>query len=292
MPRMPHASPPPQAAARVETRPRVEKRIGVRRSDRTPTLYWWSLPLPLRDVAHIYADGLAGSRALVYPAAAVAGCGDAIGAAAGGYGTARVDDVTALLQARHEGRVGACRMAIFPASRTDADLALFAARMQRDIELTGFTIAIQSSDASPARHEFCFRVPGKVLDALQFLAAGRTFGDNLGQIEMALLQGLTLRPKQRTQLDLVLAGDAAELVGRDPSGRRRVQYLETGKGYTGVYEELTLRQAVGARTREAWRQFPIGVVMFAGLPLFIGAFWAKNALSRKAPRKRAGAPRS
>jgi len=283
---MPDASPSPRPAARVETRPRVEKRIGVRRSDRVPTLYWWSLPLPLHDVARIYADGIAGSRARVYPAAAVAGCRDAVAAADGGHGTARVDNVEALLHARHEGRVGACRIAIFPASRTDADLAQFAARMQRDIELTGFTIAIQSSDASPARHEFCFRVPGKVLDAMQFLAAGRTFGDNHGQIEMALLQGLNMRPKQSARLDLVVAGDAAELVGRDQSGRRRVQFLETDKGYTGVYEEMTLRQAVRVRTREAWRQFPIGVVMFAGLPLFIGAFWAQNAFSRKAPRKR------
>ena len=276
----------PPAAGRLEARPRVEKRLDVRRSNRTPTLYWWSLPLPLREVARIYADGIAGSRALVYPAAAVAACREALAAADGGAGTARVDNVDALLQARHEGLVGPCCIAIFPASRTQADIDRFAERMPQDVEFTGFTIAIRSRDASPARHEFCFRVPGKVLDALQFLAAGRAFGDNLGQIEMALLQGLMLRPKQSARLDLIVSGDSTELVRRDQGGCRRVQYLESGKGYTGVYEDVKLRDVARQRAREAWRQFPIGVVMFAGLPLFIGAFWVRNALSRQTPRQR------
>jgi hypothetical protein len=81
-------------------------------------------------------------------------------------------------------------------------------------------------------------------------------------------------------LRLVMQDGKAQLLGIDASGRRRVQYLESGKGYTGLYEELSMRDAVRERVREGWRRFPIGVVMFAGLPFFIAAFWIGSFLRR------------
>jgi hypothetical protein len=81
-------------------------------------------------------------------------------------------------------------------------------------------------------------------------------------------------------LRLEMRDGGATLCGPSAGGRQRVQYLEAGKGYTGVYEELSLRDAVGERWREAWRRFPIGVVMFVGLPFFIAAFWARALVTR------------
>lgn len=267
----------------------MAKAIRVRRSDRTPTLYWWSLPLPLRDFQRLYAPVLAGARALVHPVTALAQTQHLVVGTNGAV--AFVDDVTGLLLARHEGLVRACCMAFFPPSRTTADLERFAVRMGSELELTGFTMALRAESDAPSRHEFCFRVPGKILEALQLLAAGRPLGENLGQVEMALLQGLALRPKQDRQLELVSLSGAAELVGLQ-DGWRRVQYLHSARGYTGVYEDLGFGQAIRGRVREAWRRFPIGVVMFAGLPFFIGAVWAKNAVSRKTPRKKREAGRT
>jgi hypothetical protein len=135
-------------------------------------------------------------------------------------------------------------------------------------------------------------VPGKVIQALEHLALGRGFGGNAGQVEMALLQSLGLRPNHAAPLRLVMQGGAAELVGIDASGRRRVTYLESGKGYTGVYQELSLRAAIGERVRESWRRFPIGVVMFVGLPFFIATFWIANLARRGAASRFAPPPPS
>jgi hypothetical protein len=80
----------------------------------------------------------------------------------------------------------------------------------------------------------------------------------------------------------------ATLVGIDGSGRRRVQYLESEKGYTGTVEELSMRDALSERLREGWRRFPIGVVMFVGLPFFIAAFWIGSLAQRGAGAVRSG----
>ncbi|MFQ5599237.1 MAG: hypothetical protein ACE5G2_01645 [Candidatus Krumholzibacteriia bacterium] len=259
----------------------IRKTLWVRRSDRTPMLYWWSLPLSLRTFASLYEESLRTSRALVRPAVAVAGCAPEIGARPVEGNAMLVSDVTALLEARDDGRAGACSIIIFPATHPEEALERSAHQLQEGLERLGFTMAIVPEDDGRIRHQFCFRVPGKVLEAIEHLAHGRRFGGNLGRVEMALLQGLLLRPKQVARLRLVMENGGASLVGIDRAGRRRIHYLESGKGYTGTYEEMTLREAVGARARESWRRFPIGVVMFAGLPFFIGAFWAKNILSRR-----------
>lgn len=256
------------------------KFVSVRRSNRVPTLYWWSLPLSPREVAQRFAAALVGARAVVHPAAALGGGSAGLGARDWPGGTALVTDVPALLEARHEGRVGACDIAVFPPSARLDDLEKRAARFHAELERLPFTIALRPEGDGRARSLFCFRVPGKVVEALEHLALGRGFGGNPGQVEMALLQGLALRPNHVAHLRLEMRDGGATLCGPGAGGRQRVQYLEAGKGYTGVYEELSLRDAVGERWREAWRRFPIGVVMFVGLPFFIAAFWARALVTR------------
>lgn len=271
-----------QLGARLE-RPaaRIEKHLWVRRSDRSPTLYWWSMPLSPGALVQVLGDGLASARALVHPQSALTHCADTVRSQPLSSDVARVDDVPELLRALDEERAAACTVAVFPESRRDRELESAAPVLCEDLERLGFTLAIVPGGEAGARFRFCFRVPGKVLEAVEALALGRQFGGNLGQVEMALLQGLGLRPKQAARLRLVLEGGGASLQGIDRAGRRRMHYVETGKGYTGTYDEMSLREAVGERMRESWRRFPISVVMFAGLPFFIGAFWAKNLLSRR-----------
>ena len=266
-------APPPAA---------ITKTLWVRRSNQTPALYWWSLPLSLRTLASTFATEIASMQALVRPAAALGGVAGELGARDLGSGVARVGEVAALLQACDDGRVAPCRLALFPASRSDEDLQRAARTLEREFERQGFTMAIVPGGDGGMRHRFAFRVPGRVLEALEVLALGRRFGGNLGQVEMALLQGLRLRAGQSARLELVLQGGGVTLRGMERGGRRRLVYLESEKGFTGGSEELTLREAVGARVREAWRRFPVGVVMFAGLPFFIGAFWVQDAWARRA----------
>lgn len=262
---------------------RLVKFVQVRRSNRTPTLYWWSLPLSPRVVASLYAGSLAGARAVVHPASALGSERAALGARDWPGGTACVDNIPALLQARDEGRVGPCTMAFFPPTARDEELEHRVANLERDLERLPFTIAMIPEGDGRARHRFCFRVPGKVIEGLESLALDRSFGGNAGQVEMALLQGLGLRPNHAVELRLVMQDGKAQLVGTDGGGRRRVQLLESGLGYTGLYEELSLREAVGERWREGWRRFPIGVVMFVGLPFFIAAFWIGSLMRKRPP---------
>lgn len=254
----------------------LQKFLAVRRSDRTPTLYWWSLPLSPRDVAALYADQLAGALAVVQPANALQG---AVPATPWPGGTAWVEDVGALLEARHEGRVGPCTIAVFPPTVRREDLEKRVQRFDAELERLGFTLAMIPEGDGRARHRFCFRVPGKVIRALEHLALGRGFGGDPGQVEMALLQGLGLRPKHRAALRLVMQDGAAALVRE--AGRRRIRYLESGRGYVGRSESVPLGSVLRRRWREGWRRFPVGVVMFAGLPFFIGAFWLRHLLSRR-----------
>jgi hypothetical protein len=251
----------------------LTKFVGVRRSDRVPTLYWWSLPLGLDRVARLYADQLPGARAVVQPAAALGSAADALGSRPLAGDAALVADVAQLLRARAEGGVAPCTIAVFPPTTSDAELERRAAEVATDLERLPFTIALRPEGDGRARHRFCFRVPGKVIVALEHLALDRGFGGNPGQVEMALLQGIALRPKHAAHLQLVMSRGGATLVGRDASGRRRVTLLESGRGYVGVYDDMSLADALRERIREAWRRFPVGVVMFAGLPVFIAAFW-------------------
>jgi len=269
----------------------LQKFVSVRRSNEVPTLYWWSLPIGPRSIAGLYADALEQARAVVHPATALRGLEDELGATRWPGDTARVTSVVALLAARDSGRVGPCTIAFFPPTARDEDLQRRVAKFQSELERLPFTIAMVPEGDGRARHQFCFRVPGKVIRALEHLALGRGFGGNPGQVEMALLQGLGLRPNHAAPLRLVMQGGTAALVGIDGSGRRRVTYLESAKGYTGVYEELSMRDAVGERVRESWRRFPIGVVMFVGLPFFIAAFWIAN-LAHRSAADRSVPPRS
>lgn len=259
----------------------IRKILWVRRSDATPTLYWWSLPLSLRAYATTFAADLAATRALVFPHSALAARAVPLGAEFLSDHVALVAKVGELLHERDEGRIGACSMVFFPASRDANELRSAAGVLPAALERLGFTLAIVPHGDGGMQHRFAFRVPGKVLAAIEALALERRFGGNPGQVEMAFLQGLNLRPGHRARLALVLENGAASVQGVDRGGRRRLRYLESGKGYTGTFEEMTLRAAVVERLREAWRRFPIGVIMFLGLPLFIAAFWAQHALARR-----------
>jgi hypothetical protein len=246
-----------------------------------PTLYWWSLPLSLQAFAEAFQDEIESTQALVFPSAALASSQSELQPQELDGKVALVRNVPALLRARDGGQAGECSIAMFPVNHRLEDLRRVAASLPQDLERQGFTLAIVPPGDGGMRHRFAFRVPGKVLQAIETLALGRRFGGNLGQVEMAFLQGLALPPNHKTRLDLLLENGGASVQGVDRAGRRRVYYLESQKGYTGTWEELTLREALGERVRESWRRFPVGVVMFAGLPFFIGAFWAHHALSRR-----------
>ena len=259
----------------------LTKFISVQRSDRSPTLHWWSLPLPLRALATFAPEQLAGATAMVHPAAALANEGEKLGTTLlQGGRIALVSDIAALLAARDEGRIAACTIAVFPPASAASDVESRAAAIATDLERLPFTIAIRPDGRDAARHRFCFRVPGKVVAAIERLAHGRGFGGNAGQVEMALLQGLALRPKHSAHLQLVLHDGGARLVGIHAGGRRRVTLLESGKGYVGVSSELALADAMRQRVREAVRRFPVGILMFAGLPFFILSFWIATAVRR------------
>jgi hypothetical protein len=258
----------------------LTKFIEVQRSNRVPTLYWWALPLPLPVLVALDAEAFAGARAIVHPGAALGAAAAEVSAAPGPNNTALVANVQRLLEARDAGRVGACTIAVLPPAVRGPALEALAAKMPSGLETLPFTIALRADGDGRARHHFCFRVPGKVIAVLEHLALGRSFGGNPGQVEMALLQGLRLRPKQRVRLRLVMHAGQAALAGLDRGGRNRITYLEAGKGYTGVYEPVSLAAALGERTREAWRRFPVGVVLFIGLPFFIASFWIANLLGR------------
>ncbi len=232
----------------------LTKFVAVQRSNRVPTLYWWSLPLRLRDVATLYADELRGARAVVHPASALGTEFVKLGAIAWPGDTARVSDARALLAARDDGRVGPCTIAVFPLIVRDDELEPRMTRFHADLEQLGFTVAMIPDGDGLARHRFCFRVPGKAIVALEHLAHGRSFGNNPGQVETALLSGLQLRPKHVAHLHLVLRDGGVQLV-RDGG-------------------------AV-ARARETWRRFPFGVLMFIGLPFFIVMFWIRSLVTRR-----------
>jgi hypothetical protein len=259
----------------------IQKALWVRRSDRSPILYWWSLPLSLRAFATLFGAGLSSARALVTPSSALQGCADEVAARPLTPDVTCVSDVRALLEACHAGRAKACTIAIFPATRSDADLESAAPEMRHDLEKLGFTLAIAPHGEGGMPYQFCFRVPGKVLEGIESLALDRRFGGNLGQVEMALLQGLALRPNQRMRLSLVMENGQASLRGVARGGRRRIYYLESGKGFVGQFEQMTLREAVAERLRSGWRRFPFSVVMFLGLPFFIGVFWLQSLFAHR-----------
>lgn len=272
-----------------ESRVTLTKCLAVRRSGVVPTLYWWTLPLPVHRLVELYPDALTGARALVWPSHAVTRAADLHPRVLPGD-VALVADPGALLAARDQGRVAPCTIALFPAGIADTELEKRAAGMRDGFENLPFTIALRPEGDGRARHHYCFRVPGKVIAALEFLALERGFGGNAGQVEMALLQGLNLRPAQSTALQLRLLDGRALLGGISAGGRRRITYLESGKGFTGVDENLPFRRALEARLREAWRRFPVGVVMFAGLPFFIAAFWIARAAGRPGASATAASP--
>jgi hypothetical protein len=258
------------------------KFITVQRSDLTPTLHWWSLPLPLRALSSIASDQLNGAHAVVHPASAALAVspglevvGDADAA------VAWVDDVATFFAACDDGRVAPCTIAVFPSSITRTQLAPRLARFARDLEHLPFTVAVRPEGGGRGRHRFCFRVPGKVVTAIEQVALGRGFGGSPGQIELALLQALALRPKQQARLTLVLQDGGATLEQTRTGGRRHVTWLVSGAGFVGQERERAWSDVARARFREDLRRFPVGRVMFVGLPFFIASFWVATLLRRR-----------
>lgn len=240
------------------------KFIAVQRSDRAPTLHWWSLPLPLGALATIAPDQLAGAHAVVHSHT----------------GIAFVEDMAALFAACDNGRMQECTIAIFPLSIARAQLQPRLANFVADLEHFPFTIAIRPEAGGRGRYRFCFRVPGKIVAAIEHVALGRSFGGNPGQVEMALLQGLALRPKQRADLRLILQEGGATLEQDFAGGCRHVTWLASGRGFVCERTEIAWPDVVRARFREDTRRFPVGRVMFVGLPFFIATFWIATLLRR------------
>lgn len=240
------------------------KFIAVQRSDRAPTLHWWSLPMPLAALATIAPDQLAGAYAVVHSHA----------------GVAVVEDLAALFAACDNGRMTECTIAVFPAAITQAQLRPRLANFVADLEHLPFTIAIRPDGGGRGRSRFCFRVPGKVIAAIEHIALGRGFGGNQGQVEMAFLQGLALRPKQRADLRLVLHEGGAKVEQDFARGHRQVIWLASGRGFVCERTEIAWPDVIRSRFREDARRFPVGRVMFVGLPFFIATFWIATLLRR------------
>ena len=234
----------------------LTKHVSLQRASRGTTLYWWSLPLRLRDVKLLFGAGLTGARAIVHPASALGHEAAALGAKPWPGDTVCVADIGALLEARDGGQVAPCTIAIFPPAVPDSELAPHLAHFRDDLEQLGFTIAMVPDGDGRARHRFCFRVPGHSIVALEHLAHGRRFADDPARVEAALLDGLRLRPRGVAHLRLVLQNGTVQLIG----------------------------DKTGARVREAWRRFPLGVVMMIGLPFFIAAFWIHSLMTRRGAR--------
>ena len=119
----------------------LEKYVAVRRSEREPTLYWWSLPLALPRLAALEAEALHAARLVVHPAAALGTHAALLGARATPGDTAAVRDVQRLLALRADGAVGPLTAALFPASVSDAELAPRLGRFLAELERLPFTIA-------------------------------------------------------------------------------------------------------------------------------------------------------
>lgn len=281
----------PQAAVRLQ------KSLSVRRSDEDPARLWWSLPLSLRQFRRCFAAELQHADALVRPPAAVDSVDAVIlsvaqdegaqpaasrtaDSSSGGAtsvqlaperlhrrvvpeGTLCFRDVPALLELVDQGRVAPCRIRVHPDGAAEA-------RFHIDIP-----------EADSARAQFLFEQPGDAVRALESLALGRRFGNAAANLETSLCRCLESAPEGELALRLVLEHGAARLESTSSDGRRRTCHLHSVEGRSGEVD-VRSRWDVWRETSREWRRrFPVNVILFAGLPLFIAFFRVGGAIVRR-----------
>jgi hypothetical protein len=274
----------------------LQKSLSVRRSDEDPRHLWWSLPLSLRQFRSCFASDLRHADALVRPPNAV----DAVDAviltvgqqeepeatathptvspsATAGVsvapqrlqqravpvGAMHFRDVSALLDLADRGRVAPCRISIHPGGAAEA---LF---------------HIDIPQHHTARLQYRFERPGDAVRVLEVLCLGRRFGPDARATEAALLQHEDFQGSDELALQLVLESGTARLESTRHAGRCRTCYLDGNKGYSGAVERRSRWNALWGSWNESRRRFPVNVILFAGLPLFIGFFRASGAVWRR-----------
>ena len=266
---------------------RLQKTLSVRRSTTDVERHWWSLPFSLKQFSQVFHADLRAAEAIISPGNAL----DAVDAAllalaedqpdsSGGVAVEvqvsvglmqskqrspsvlRLADVAALLDLADSGRVAPCRITI-----------------ERQGGSPLFTIQV------PERHaeqlQYCFHRRGDAVRALASLTLGRGLGTDPVGAESDLLRHEDFADAARHSLQLVLEKGGARLEGLEDGGRRRVCYLESGRGYQGSSEVRSRWQVWRESWREDCRRFPVKVILFAGLPVFIGMFRAAGALLRR-----------
>jgi len=273
---------------------RVHKSLSVRR-DGVAGLVWWSLPLSLRQFCRCFAAELRTAEALVEPTHAV----DVVDATLLRVGSDEEDvpfldgsvdergvvatrvsaptrpmraqvpsstlvfaDARGLLELADQGRVGPCRITL---RQPDGD------------DVLSLEIPAQAHD----RVQFCFLRPGDALRAVESLALGRRFGTDAEALERVLLD--TVMPADGTahRLHLVLEAGTARLESRSTDERTRTIHLHSEGGESGECETRDRWQVLQERWSEQRRRFPVNVILFAGLPLFIGFFRLSGVLLRR-----------
>ena len=266
---------------------RLQKKLTVRRCAEDPRLHWWSLPLSLRQFSQVFRADFRGAEAKVLPAnaldavdAALLAVGDEPPEPSGGVAvgvqvaaglmhakhrspnTLRLGDVAALLDLADSGQVAPCLITI----EKQPGVSLF---------------DLQVPELHSAQLQFRFHRQGDAVRALESLTLGRGFGADPVGAERALLSHADFTSGSQHNLRLVLENGEARLDSIGDGGRLRVCYLESGRGYSGSSESRSRWQAWRESWKEERRRFPVKVVLFAGLPVFIGIFRAGGALLRR-----------
>lgn len=259
----------------------LDKHVGVCRSSSVPALYWWNLPLAMPRLLTLAAEALPGGRLVIHPAPALGAHAAAIGARGWPGETAVVRDVQRFLALCADGDIPPVTAAFFSAAAGEVELARYCSRIPAELEQLPFTVALRPDGDGRARYEGCFRAPGRALAALEEVALGRRFGADPAQQEAELLAALALQPGRAASLRLVLQQGGVRLLREQAGGLRQWILLESGSGEAAIRREPSLAEAVRRRVRESWRRFPVGVVMFAGLPFFIAAFWLASLTRRR-----------
>jgi hypothetical protein len=272
----------PQAAVRLQ------KTLSVRRCQEAASLLWWSQPLSLTQFSQVFRNDLRGAEATVLPAdaldavdAALLAVGDDLVSEPSGSGAVGVQVATNLLQRRHDAPA-TLRLTNIAAlmSRADAGrLAPCQVTIEPQPGRPFCTMQIPQHNA--AQVQFRFHRHGDAVRALASLTLGRGFGGDPVAAEQALLQHKDFANGTSRELQLILENGAARLEAFEDGGRRRVCYLQSGRGYCGDSERRSRWQVWRAAWNEERRRFPVKVVLFAGLPVFIAIFRAGGALLRR-----------
>lgn len=263
---------------------RLQKALSIRRSRQPGGLHWWSVPLSPRQFLQLFASDLQDAEAMLYPATVLRDNHDTLQATPCGAGALRVGDLHGLLELADSGSIQKCSVIIFDGTLGDAEVQQIASRQTAGLEPVSFLFALEIPLQHVARFQYAFRKTGDGVKVLEYLSLGRIFGTERSRVEQQLLQHADFSSHETHHLQLVLQDGSAKLLRVDEGGRRQVQYIASGLGYSPVDESRSRWQAMQERFRRTRQSFPVNVILFAGLPAFIGFFKAKGALQRRRRR--------